>query len=121
MTVQITGYLPDDEEGVFRDYAASLGIDKSALANLLIRRELARDRLGRLERFGHQVPRSACTKVTAHVDDATKRAFATHAQRHGLRPGIAAGWLFRAELAESWLLHSLGINGPDRARKFDSG
>ena len=115
MKAQITSYLPAEEESEFRDYAAMLGIDKSALANLLIRREIARDRLNELGRFGHQMPRSACTKVTAHVDDATKTAFAVHSARHALRPGVAAGLLFRAELAEHWLQHSLGINGAGSA------
>ncbi|HJS13165.1 hypothetical protein [Sphingopyxis sp.] len=108
MSVQITAYIAKEEAEQFHLYAASLGIDKSSLANLLIKRELLLDRLGDLGKYRHDVPRAQCMKITAHVaDQSTKTAFEAAAQRHKLRPGIAASILFRAELSEIWLKQSL--------------
>jgi len=105
---QITGYLPRQEAEAFQVYAASLGIDKSALANLLILRELKRGRLPSLAKFLHDEPRSECVKITAHVaDERTKSSFKAAAGRQGLKPGAAAAILFRAEISERWLQTSM--------------
>lgn len=105
MTVaQITGYLPRQDAESFQTYAASMGIDKSSLANLLIRRELILNRMATLVTFQHHEPRALCIKVTAHLtDESAKAAFTAAAERCGLRPGNAASLLFRAEIAERWL------------------
>ena len=108
MPWQITGYLPRDDAERFRSYAVELGIDKSALANLLIHRELQLGRLAGLRQHQHSEPRARCTKVTAHLaDSAIKLAFNAAAQQVGLVPGAAASILFRAELSERWLARSI--------------
>ena len=108
MSVQITAYLPSDDAETFLSYSNSLGIDKSSLANLLIVRELQLNRLDSLSRFRHGQSSASCTKVTAHLSDpAIKDAFTASAARHKLRPGTAAGMIFRAELEERWLERSL--------------
>lgn len=108
MSFQVTGYLPADDARRFTDYAARFGLDKSALASLLVQRELILDRLPALGRFRHHVPTADCIKITAHrVDASTKAAFEAAAARHGLKPGVAASILFLAENKEHWLEKSL--------------
>jgi len=113
---QILGYLTSAEAAAFHEQAGLGGIDASALANLLIVRELQLGRLAELtSRFDAEVPTGDRTKITAHQrDDATKLAFGVHAGAKGLKPSPAAAVLFRAELEEHWLLHCLGVN------RFDS-
>jgi hypothetical protein len=104
MSLQITAYLPARDATAFQAYAASFGLDKSGLANLLIRREIANRRLPELLAFHHHVPRAACIKITAHLpNDEVKSAFAAAAEAAKLKPGAAAAMLFRAELEERTL------------------
>jgi hypothetical protein len=104
IVAQILGYLPADECSEFQRYAGSLNLDTSALANLLILRELAACRLSSMIRFQLGVPTSKCAKVTAHqAQSDTKQSFVTHARNCGLKPAPAATILFRAELEERWL------------------
>ncbi|WBO22722.1 hypothetical protein [Sphingomonas abietis] len=110
MPVQITAYLPIVDAERFQAYAESFGIDKSALANLLIKRELALQRLSVLERYKHSMPISGCKKVTAHiVDPETKAAFAALSEQNQLKAGAAASILFLAELHERWLDRAFGL------------
>ncbi|MFS0739003.1 hypothetical protein ABC365_00090 [Brevundimonas sp. 3P9-tot-E] len=113
---QIVGYLTEKEALRFLDYAQACGVTGSTLANLLISREL---RLGRLsvlaEAFEAQrsLPNSA--KIVAHLTDPDRKTeFYAHAARHGLKPAAAAAALYRAEIAEFWLLRALRVN------QFDS-
>lgn len=102
---QILGYLPADECSEFQRYAGSLNLDMSAVANLLILRELTICRLPALIRFQLGVPMSKCAKVTAHqVRGDTKESFSVHAKKCGLKPVPAATVIFRAELEERWLV-----------------
>ncbi len=113
---QITGYLTPVQAAAFQNHAASGGLDVSALANLLIVRELRTKRLPILKMdFDVDLPPGERMKVTAHQRlDITKEAFAAHAAETGLKPSPAAAILFRAELKERWLTFSLGVN------QFDS-
>ncbi|TAJ68734.1 MAG: hypothetical protein EPO51_24660 [Phenylobacterium sp.] len=105
---QIVGYVTEAEARAFASYAEALGLDATALANLLIRRELELGRLGALDAAP---PGERVTKVTAHFRAADLKAqFRDHAARFGLRPGPAAALLYRAELEEKWLLSSLSVN-----------
>jgi len=107
---QILGYLPKEECDQFRAYAATLNLEASSLANLLLLRELAQQRLSELKAFRHDIPRNRCGKIVAHQsDDRTKDAFAAHAALYQLKPGPAASLVFRAELTERWLSRSLQI------------
>lgn len=100
--------MTEIEARAFASYAEGLGIDTTALANLLIRRELELCRLGALVA---ERPRESVTKVTAHFRAAELKAhFRDHAGKFGLRPGPAAALLYRAELEEKWLLSSLSVN-----------
>jgi hypothetical protein len=110
---QIVGYVTSDEANAFAAYAESLSLDVSALANLLIRREV---QIGRLAHLPVPPPGDRAVKITAHFKTAAvKTGFTDHAQRHGLRAGPAATRLYRAELDERWLEGCLAIN------HFDSG
>lgn len=103
---QIVGYVTDEEARAFAAYAESLGIDVSALANLLIRREM---KLGRLRQMQPPPTEERTVKITAHLkSEAVKANFTDHASRHGLRAGPGATRLFRAELEERWLEACLG-------------
>lgn len=109
---QIIGYLTPDQAAAFQEHAASGGIDASALANLLIVRELLICRLADLKaRIDADLPPGDRMKVTAHQsDNATKLAFGAHAASVGLKPSPAAAILFRAELEERWLTFCLTLN-----------
>jgi len=112
---QIIGYLTETDRVHFQAYAQSLGLDASALANLLIGRELTLARLSGLAvRFDQETPVAGRTKVTAHLPVAEiKQAFAALAAQAGMKPTRAAAVLFRAELEERWLEASVAVNQID--------
>ena len=107
--VQLLGYVTPGECKQFQTYASSLGLDASALASLLIIRELKLRRLRKLaESFETELQTSERTKITAHLRDASvKSAFARHSAASGMKPTPAVAILFRAELAEQWLERSI--------------
>ena len=102
---QIIGYLTKAEKERFKKYAKGLDLDASALANLLIRRELEIRRLVLLYSKYHSEEGSADReKITGHQSsNATKRAFEKYVAGLGFRPTPSAAVLFRAELSERWL------------------
>lgn len=105
---QIVGYVTSHEAQAFAIYAESVGLDVSALANLLIRREM---RLGRLNQMPVPPVEERSVKITAHLKgEQIKTSFTVHAKRHGLRAGPAATRLYRAELEEHWLATCLAVN-----------
>ncbi len=110
---QIVGYVTTEEAQSFAAYAETLGVDASALANLLIRREL---QLGRLGLLPTPPVEKRGVKITAHFKDETvKSNFTDHASWHGLAAGPAATRLYRAELEEHWLQSCLAVNRLDSA------
>lgn len=114
---QILGYLSDEEARAFQLYAAELRLDVTALANLLIVRELRRDRLNALrQRHDRDLVQQPKKKIVAHQSgDETKAAFKSHAADHDLKPSRAAAIIFRAELAERWLAASMDLSQFDSA------
>src|SRR3546814_7271787 len=80
---QILGYLSDDEASAFQQYAAELRLDVTALANLLIVRELRRERLAALRPLhDRDLGGQGKKKIVAHQSDPeTKAAFKAHAIR----------------------------------------
>jgi len=114
---QILGYVTTGERAAFDAYALSLGLDVTALANLLILRELRAPRLPELAaRYDTAGPAGDRTKIVAHTrTPEIKGLFAAHAASAALKPSRAAAILFRAELEERWLgTHVLPVN------RFDS-
>lgn len=108
---QIVGYVTTNEAKAFARYAESLGVDVSALANLLLRREM---HLGRLDEIPAPPTEERTVKITAHLKgEALKTSFTEHASKYGLRAGPAATRLFRAELEERWLEACLRTNHVD--------
>jgi hypothetical protein len=103
--VQIGGYLQPDEHASFKTYANDLGLTESALAKLLLVRELRRKCLNELKGKYPPGARSGSRKrVTAHRPDAAmKTAFSERCSEEGLKPDQAASILYRAELDERWL------------------
>jgi hypothetical protein len=108
---QVLGYLSLEECDAFQAYAGELRLDRSALANLLIVRELRAQRLAVLKMiFDRDLPKDGKAKITAHQGDtSTKDAFIAHAKGQGIKPTRAAAILFRAELTERWLEASMDI------------
>lgn len=106
---QILGYLTLDEADDFERYAAGLRLDRTALANLLIVRELRIGRLAELMgRYDRDLAGTEKSKIVAHqADPATKAAFKAHAAVFKLKPSRAAAILFRTELAQHWLEASM--------------
>jgi hypothetical protein len=109
---QILGYLTRDEAEDFQHYAAELRLDRTALANILIVRELRIGRLADLKlRYDRDLAGMEKTKIVAHqADPVTKAAFKAHAAAFRLKPSRAAAILFRAELADHWLELSMDPN-----------
>jgi hypothetical protein len=106
---QIGGYLKPDEHVKFKNYAAEFCLSESALANLLLVREI---RLKRLEHLKHKysagAPSESRSRVTAHQRDlATKIAFEKRSSDESLKPDQAASIIYRAELEERWLERSM--------------
>ena len=106
---QIGGYLQPDEHARFKAYADELGLSESALANLLLVREMRRKRLNVLKlEYPAGAPSESRERVTAHrPDSAIKIAFVERSTEEGLKPGQAASILYRAELGERWLEQSI--------------
>lgn len=106
---QIGGYLQPDEHARFKAYANELGLSESALANLLLVREIRRKRLNDLKgKYSAGAPSESRERVTAHRPDAVmKIAFVAHSSKEGLKPDQAASILYRAELGERWLEQSI--------------
>lgn len=102
---QIGGYLQPDEHARFKAYANGLGLSESALANLLIVREIRRKRLGVLKvKYLAGKPSESRQRVTAHRPDAVmKAAFLSRSSEEGLKPDQAASIIYRAEINERWL------------------
>jgi hypothetical protein len=112
MDFQILGYLLPEECEEFNAYAGSMNLNSSAVANLLIVRELRLRRLPELEHYQRDHPRAECAKIVGHQsNDRAKRAFTAHAESCGLKPTAAAERLFRAELKEHWLEHCIQQSG----------
>ncbi|MFN4175544.1 hypothetical protein [Phenylobacterium sp.] len=114
---QILGYVTPAERDAFRAYAQGMGLDATALANLLIAREL------RAKRLATQAPASTAAgamaervKIVAHVPtEAIKAAFAAYAAQTGMKPSRLAALLFRMELEERWLERHVLVNQFDSA------
>jgi hypothetical protein len=106
---QIGANMLPTEHRDFCAYADSFHLKDSALANLLIVRELHRKRLGDLKPlYFKEVATIGSARITAHQTSvAAKAAFIAHAAAHGLKMGPAAGIIFRAELTERWLGKSI--------------
>jgi hypothetical protein len=112
---QVLGYVTPEERDAFEAYANEHGLDVSALANLLIARELRAKRLALLTpRFDRTEPLPDRLKIVAHTPtQATKLAFAARAAEAGVKPTRAAAILFRAELEERWLERHVFVNQID--------
>jgi hypothetical protein len=110
--VQIGGYLDPNEHASFKAYATCLQISDSALANLLIVRELRCKRLNRLKSpFQQTIAAANRKRITAHISDPSfKFAVETHLTEVGLTPDQAMSILLRAELCERWLANSMRVN-----------
>lgn len=108
---QIGADLTSDEHRDFCAYADRLLLKDSALANLLIARELRLKRLPTLrDRYIRNVPKEPRCRVTAHQTSArANSAFRTHAEACDLGLGAAAAIIFRAELDEAWLWHCMDL------------
>ena len=99
---QIVGYVLDEEAERFGQYASALSLDVSAVATLLIVREISAGRLrGIVERYPSV---GGGRKIVAHQRNGDlKQVFADHVAKFDVRSTPAAGSLFRAELHERWL------------------
>jgi hypothetical protein len=104
MGTQVHGYLSDSERRNFENYAGQHGLHVTALARVLLVREL---RLRRLSRLVVKYPsplRSPAKKVTAHLTNTClAAAFVDECGQAGVSLSEAAAVIFRAELAEKWL------------------
>lgn len=94
----------------FDDYARNLGLDRTGLANLLLRRELRTGGLSkinaaRIKRRDAQRPRN--DKVTAHLAPSQLLAFSKRAKELGLSRSAAGALILLGELQDEWLERAL--------------
>lgn len=106
---QIGGYLTPLEHDDFKSYSIQFCLSESALANLLLVRELRLQRLHNLKsKYLSRAPSDSRQRVTAHQPNAElKTAFEARSIEEGLKPDQAASILYRAELDERWLEKSI--------------
>lgn len=106
---QIGGYLTPLEHTNFKAYAQEFGLSESALANLLLVRELRLRRIHYLKgKYPAGAPSDSRQRVTAHQSNAAlKIAFEVHSVEEGLKPDQATSILYRTELDERWLEKSI--------------
>lgn len=98
---QIHGKVTATENSKFKRYADSLGLTKTALAQLLLERELHRKALDQAK-IKPETPNGF--KITAHVrSPELKPAFDVYAASLGFPSGTVAAAIFRLELEERWL------------------
>ena len=103
-TFQLTARVSEEEGAAFVAYAGLFSLTKTALAKLLILRELNRRSL----RSMNVQPEGKSHKITVHYKDPDiKNRFDAHATSHGVSPGDAAAMIFLCELKEKWLMKSL--------------
>lgn len=115
--MQIGSNLRPSEYDGFKSYALGLQLTHSAVANLLVLRELRRKRLGKLREkiLEHRgLPRH---RITANVSPPIKAAFEAHLKTLGLGSDVAAGIIFRAELCERWLDRAIGTTNQIDSRE----
>jgi len=106
-SVVIGGWLSEADGAEFADYASSLGIDCSALATLLLVRELAANRLEYML-ASVSAPYRKEKRVSARsVRLDLKARFSKHAKDNNVSCDAAAAAVFRTELAERWLIRCL--------------
>ena len=105
---QIGSNLRPEEYDNFKAYAASFQLTHSAVANLLILRELRRRRLDRLRKKHKEFRGLPEHRITGNVNANIKAAFDAHVAEIGLGSDAAAGIVFRAELGERWLDRAVG-------------
>jgi len=112
---QVLGYVTSAERDTFEAYALDHGLDVTALANLLIVRELRAKRLEMLVTTVEPAPPlTVRAKIVAHTPtEATKLAFSIRASEAGMKPSRAAAILFRTELEERWLERHVLVNQID--------
>ena len=119
---QITARLSPEARKEFEQYAASLGLNGSSLARLLIVRELG----PRPNRLSPRPTRRKAFKdpgkLTAHSCSAeTIAAFRDFADSRGPSRSAVAKEIFERELREQWLLKAIQLrprkNGDNDARR----
>lgn len=99
---QITTRLSPETRRKFELYAASLGLNGSALARLLLVRKL-RQPMG----MGRKTD-SEDGKLTAHsCDSVTVKRLQAYARAHRMSRAAAAKSIFERELTEQWLFKAL--------------
>jgi len=103
--------VPVAEQAAFHSYAERFGLNMSAVAILLLARELRLRRLTHL--CGRYPPEKGALldgKIIAYLHGRDlKEAFRLHAANAHMRPGPAAAAVFRAELTEQWLERVIGM------------
>ena len=107
----IGGWLARDEGEKFQALACSVGLDESALATILVVRELAiRSLASGPSKF---VPRKVVKekRITARpTRSELKVQFREYAESLGSSMDATAAALFRKEIAENWLGKTIGVN-----------
>lgn len=107
----IGGWLSDEEGESFATYAAEIGIDTSALATLLIAREMSENGLGATRANGRSPPLLKGRRISARTARRDLRdRFRAHAAGFGMSSDSAAAAVFRAELEERWLGKVIGLH-----------
>lgn len=96
-------WLSADDGDAYAEYCKGLGLDESALATLLLVREVNAGRLQELKALGG-LPRIKQKRVTIRPKGSGLREkFIAHAKANGLGMERAAALVLMAETREKWL------------------
>jgi hypothetical protein len=115
---QISVSVPSKMKAALVNYADELGVDISAIVNLLILREKRLGRLAALSRMGTppKRPRQLRGKavpmehVTVYFGSLRRTAeFGNYARSCGLKRTDALAWLIKSEIKEMWLRRALSM------------
>jgi len=103
MTDAIGAWLSAEEGRAYAKYCKHLGLDESALATLLLTREVNTGRLHELKAL-QRAPRLKAKRVTIRPQGAGLRErFVAHARANGVPMERAAALVLVAETHEKWL------------------
>jgi hypothetical protein len=110
MMPQLNIRLNANDVTEFDTYSRSLGLDRTGLANLLLRRELQIKRLSTLDSApvkGRDSKRPRSDKITAHLPSKCLTEFSQAAAEVDLSRSAAGALILLEELNEKWLQRAL--------------
>ena len=109
-TRHLTARLARDVKAIFDAYAVECGLSGSALAALLINREMHREWLRSRPPNRPTPDQTTLPTISAHLEPGLASKFRDYCDSTGRLYGLALAELLELELKERWLFRSLRLN-----------